>query len=65
MNTVRFPFDATLRDKPLDDVPVKRLEGQGPLVTERYTVDEQGLVEVSLTNEDAGFTTRHGLGGHR
>jgi molecular chaperone DnaK (HSP70) len=65
MSTVRFPFEAALRDQPLDAVAVRRLESEGPRVTERYTVDEQGLVEVSITNEDAGFTTRHALGGHR
>lgn len=65
MSTVRFPFEAALRDQPLEAVAVRRLEGEGPRVTERYTVDEQGLVEVSITNEDAGFTTRHALGGHR
>ncbi len=65
MTSIVFPFDRALRGRPLDGVAVRRLEGDGPLITERYTVDEQGLVEVAIIDEDTGFAARHALGAHR
>jgi molecular chaperone DnaK (HSP70) len=65
LTSVYFAFDASLRGQPLDAVPVRRLEGEGPLITERYTLDERGLVEVAIVDETTGFTARHTLGAHR
>jgi molecular chaperone DnaK (HSP70) len=62
MTDVYFAFDAALRGQPLAGVAVRRLEGQGPVITERYTVDEKGLVRVTVTDDDAGYSTTHLLG---
>jgi molecular chaperone DnaK (HSP70) len=58
-----FAFDASLRKKPLAGVPVRRLEGAGPMVTERYQVDARGLVQVHISELDSGFTVTHVVGG--
>ena len=65
LTDVHFAFDATLRGQPLEGRPVKRLETPGPLVTERYTVDEQGLVQVQITDVEAAYATTHVLGSPR
>ncbi len=65
MTDVYFAFDVALRGQPLEEVAVRRLEGQGPLISERYTIDEKGLVQVIITDEDSGFASTHVLGSHR
>lgn len=58
---VVFPFEPSLQgldDAALRAVPVERRDG-GPLVEERYTIDPNGLIEVSLTCVDTGFSQRH------
>ncbi len=65
MTDVYFAFDAALRGQPLEGVTVKRLEGQGPLVSEKYSIDARGLVQVVITDEDTGFSSTHVLGSHR
>lgn len=56
-----FPFAAELRDgRDLREVPVQR--EAGPLVEEVYTVDENGLVEVEITDLDSGYAVRRSLG---
>jgi molecular chaperone DnaK (HSP70) len=64
-----FPFDPTLRSPGLDlrAVAVQRVPGPGPLVEERYRVDGHGLVQVAVTDLDAGYarTFRAGRPGLR
>lgn len=53
---VLFPFDAELQGQDpatLGGIPVRRRES-GPLVEEVYTVDEHGIVEVTLRDRDTG-----------
>lgn len=57
-----MPFDPALRGKPLHEVAVERRSGPGPLISERYSVDEQGLVSVTITDHDTNFSTTHHLG---
>ncbi len=61
---VRFPFVRELQGRPdLDAVSVRRLDGDGPLVEERYTIEPSGAVRVSITDLESGFTREHQLGG--
>jgi molecular chaperone DnaK (HSP70) len=56
----RFPFDAALQGgDALDAVSVRRLDGRGPLVEERYEVRPDGLVEVRITDVESGFQRSH------
>jgi molecular chaperone DnaK (HSP70) len=57
-----FPFDPTLRGRALDSVAVERLERAGPLVEERYSVDDRGVVEVVIRDLDTGFEKSWRLG---
>ena len=61
---VVFPFDPALRARGVDlaAVPVSRI-GRGPLVRERYRVDESGIVEITITDLDSGFSREYRLGG--
>jgi molecular chaperone DnaK (HSP70) len=62
LTDVYFAFDPRLRAARLDEVPVQRLDGQGPMVSERYSVDSQGLVQVRISDLESGFTASHVLG---
>jgi molecular chaperone DnaK (HSP70) len=64
LTEVYFAFDPALRAQRLAEVPVQRLPGQGPLVSESYSVDAQGLVQVRISDLESGFTASHVLGGH-
>jgi hypothetical protein len=59
-----FPFDPALRggDVDLRTVPVRRLEEAGPRIEERYHLDRHGLVEVTVTDLDAGYARTFHLG---
>lgn len=58
---VFFPFAAELRGgRDLGAVQVHRVPG--PLVEEVFTVDENGLVEVEITDLDSGYAVRRSLG---
>lgn len=60
---VIFPFDRGLRGtEDLASVPVHRLD-HGPRVQERYEVDADGLVRVTLTDLSDGFSRTFLLGG--
>ncbi len=52
-----FPFAAKLRGAEVDLVShsVSRLGGEGPLVEERYSVDENGVVRVTIVDLESGF----------
>ena len=53
---VRFPFERELRTRRrLDQVPVLRLDGEGPTVEERYRLDADGVVHVTLALPQEGF----------
>jgi molecular chaperone DnaK (HSP70) len=62
LTDVRVPFDPDLRSADLTRVPVKRLERPGPIVEERYAVDPQGMIEITFTDLDSGFTKTHIVG---
>jgi len=60
---VLFPFDRALRNAAdLRSIPVRRLEGEGPLIEERYAIDRNGIVEVQLAAIDDGFRQVFKLG---
>lgn len=60
---IRFAFDEALRDvQDLAAVPVRRVDGPGPLIEERYTVDDHGMVQVRITDLDSGYAAEHRLG---
>lgn len=54
---LRFPFDPALRAAGVDleSVPVGRMAQPGPRIEERYTVDADGLVALTLVDLDDGF----------
>lgn len=59
------PFDPALQaltDVDLRSLPVHRTD-QGPLVEERYTVDPHGIVTVTVTDLDTGYSVSRTLGG--
>jgi molecular chaperone DnaK (HSP70) len=60
---VLFPFDPELRAEGADlrNVPIRRTDGEGPLVRERYALDSHGIVEVTITDLDDGFETVYKL----
>ncbi len=64
LTDVLFPFASRLRggDLDLSRVPVRRLEGTGPLVSERYDVDACGTVQVTLQDLESGFARTHVIG---
>lgn len=51
---ILFPFDAAIAPGTLHRVPIDRLHGVGPMIEERYEVDEAGVIAVTITNLDAG-----------
>jgi len=62
---VLFPFDPTLRAAPasaLATFPVRRVDG-GPRVREDYTVDANGLVAVTITDLESGWSRAFSVGG--
>jgi molecular chaperone DnaK (HSP70) len=65
LTEVRFAFEAALRGKALGPVPIVRRIAPGPLISERYSVDEHGLVTVTITDLDSGYQATHALGGER
>ena len=59
---VRFPFAPGLRGKAdLSGRAARRLATPGPRIEERYEVDEAGVIAVTITDLDAGYTERHVL----
>lgn len=61
---VFFPFESDLRavDADLPSIGIRRTGGVGPLVRERYQVDAQGIVELTITDLDTGYERHHRLG---
>lgn len=62
---VLFPFDRVLAEGGMDlrIAPVRRIDGRGPLVQEMYSLDANGIVEVTIRNLDSGYEAIHRLGG--
>jgi molecular chaperone DnaK (HSP70) len=60
---VFFPFDAGLSAaEDLARVPVERRSEEGPRILERYSLDENGIVDVLIRNEDSGYERSFRLG---
>jgi molecular chaperone DnaK (HSP70) len=62
LTEVLFAFDPALRGTRLNAARVERKPDFGPLISERYSVDEQGLVTVTITDHDTSFVAIHQLG---
>ncbi len=61
---VMFPFAPELRERiDLADVQVERFSGDGPLIEERYAVDDAGIAELTIADLDSGYQRHHRLGG--
>ena len=61
---VLFPFDPTLGAEAVDlsGVPVERVGTRGPRIEEEYSLDEHGIVAITIKNVDAGFERVYRLG---
>ncbi len=60
---VYFPFDPGLRDAgDLTGVSVERRADGGPRVTERYRLDDKGMVDVVIRDQDSGYERSYRLG---
>ena len=60
---VYFPFDGALREaKDLARVPVERRPGSGPTVVEKYSLDDKGMVDVVIRDQDTGYERSYRLG---
>lgn len=66
LGDILFPFDPALREKGVDleAVEVKRVEN-GPLIEELYSIDPNGIVEVTITDVDSGYSVKKSLGDKR
>lgn len=66
LGDILFPFDPALREKGVDleAVEVKRVEN-GPLVEELYSIDPNGIVEVTITDVESGYSVKKSLGDKR
>lgn len=64
LTDVLFAFDPSLRgrERELSNVPVRRMLGGGPRIQEQYSVDAHGIVEVTITDLDAGYERAFRLG---
>ncbi|MEO1336858.1 MAG: hypothetical protein AAFV29_14520, partial [Myxococcota bacterium] len=59
---VLFPFDPALRDRDAEALasqPIEKNEGDRPLIEERYSVDEAGVIDVTITDVDSGYQATH------
>jgi molecular chaperone DnaK (HSP70) len=55
------PFDPRLVPGSLAGAPIQRIEGDGPLIEERYEVDSAGVIAVTITNLQANRAARFTL----
>jgi molecular chaperone DnaK (HSP70) len=59
---VYFPFDRALREaRDLTGVRIERRDEQGPPVLERYSLDDNGIVEVVIQDVDSGYERTYRL----
>ncbi|WP_437910486.1 Hsp70 family protein [Sorangium sp. So ce327] len=63
-NEVVFPFDRRLRDRAaeLGGVTVERMGNEGPLIEEQYAITSHGIVEVTITDVEAGYRRVYQVG---
>lgn len=64
MGEVFFPFDPSLRALPAEALSaqgVARMDGAGPMIEERYTIDEMGIVHFEIADTEAAFSLREQL----
>ncbi|WP_438011583.1 Hsp70 family protein [Sorangium sp. So ce321] len=63
-NEVVFPFDRRLRDRAaeLAAVTVERMNNEGPLIEEQYAITPHGIVEVTITDVEAGYQRVYQVG---
>ncbi len=61
---ILFPFDPALDPDAVDlrAVPVQRIGARGPRIEEEYSLDENGIVAITIKNLDAGFERVYRLG---
>jgi molecular chaperone DnaK (HSP70) len=61
---VLFPFDSSLRgrDQDLTKIPVQRTSESGPRIEEEYTLDEHGMVAVTIRNLDENYQRVYRVG---
>ena len=61
---ILFPFDPMLDPSSVDlrSVPVRRTLARGPRIEEEYSLDENGIVAITIKNLDAGFERVYRLG---
>ncbi len=61
---VLFPFDPSLHAEALDlsSVTVERSGARGPRIEEEYSLDEHGIIAITIKNLDAGFERVYRLG---
>ena len=59
--TIYFPFAPGLRERPLHEVAVERLDGPGPIIEESYRVDASGVVSVTIRDRQDGFNRTYVL----
>ncbi|HLK38656.1 MAG TPA: Hsp70 family protein, partial [Polyangiaceae bacterium] len=60
---VLFPFDGGLAEgADLASVPIERHPGDGPRVVERYSLDKDGIVSVTIRNADTGYERVYRVG---
>ncbi|MDP9001684.1 MAG: Hsp70 family protein [Myxococcota bacterium] len=59
---VHFPFDPKLSAAAdLSSVPVERSFDEGPHISEQYSLDENGIVDVRIRNVDSGYERSYRL----
>jgi molecular chaperone DnaK (HSP70) len=62
---VFFPFDPDLGDAApaeLTGIQIERMNAKGPRIEEEYSLDEHGIVAITIKNVDAGFERVYRLG---
>jgi len=62
---VFFPFDPELGDAApgeLTGIQIERMNAKGPRIEEEYSLDEHGIVAITIKNVDAGFERVYRLG---
>jgi len=61
---VLFPFDRAVRHlgSELAEIPVRRLQGEGPLIQEEYAITPHGLVRVTITDLETGYQRAFDVG---
>lgn len=62
---LRFPYDPTLAERALDQVPIERRSGAGDEILERYTRAPDGTITVDIVNAAASLQRTYVLGALR